>query len=446
MAKEKEKPKPKKAGISTESSFLTGMLQASEEKLGEGTYMGEDVDQFVSGIPLPAFCLMYLLDSNIFPLSKLIGIAGAPQSNKSSLGFEMLRWFLACKGMAKIVENESGKISPVLIKSMLGQECFKRHVQIAQSASVDDAQKHLTFTSDYLKSNSKKDILLGMMLDSLTGSDTQEACEKLDKEGSTGRAFPLSALAWSNFFKSYCPKLTSWPTSLIMINHLKEKPNAMPGLPATKHTPGGSSQTYHAVLYLWLTRQMSAREQRMEMDIGGESVICPQEIRKLHLENNKSSMGTEGRAIPVDMIWYFDENNQQQTFWDWDASTARLLTAAQTAGEDNPDSKLYKLKNTTGIRAVKDIVDIKVAAKRYTSQKLGVEGVTASVLGRKIHSDPQMMKDLMTFFHIPNHPVWNNLPLLCTMRPLPTPLDKPVMSAKVVAESAPEPGNPLEPA
>jgi hypothetical protein len=68
MSKQKNK-----IHVQEESPFLQAMVEATRAKFGdEGgvTYMGSEINELVVGIPLPALSLMYLFDSDVFPLRR----------------------------------------------------------------------------------------------------------------------------------------------------------------------------------------------------------------------------------------------------------------------------------------------------------------------------------------------------------------------------------------
>ena len=140
MSKQKNK-----IHVQEESPFLQAMVEATRAKFGdEGgvTYMGSEINELVVGIPLPALSLMYLFDSDVFPLGKTVGFAGAPQAQKSSLLFEIIRWFQGLGGYGKIVECEGNKVSPTLIASIVGQARFQQ-VMIDPCRTIDEARKRI---------------------------------------------------------------------------------------------------------------------------------------------------------------------------------------------------------------------------------------------------------------------------------------------------------------
>jgi len=385
------------------SPFLQAMVEATRQKFGdEGgvTYMGSEINELVVGIPLPALSLMYLFDSDVFPLGKTVGFAGAPQSQKSALLFELIRWFQGLSGYGKVVECEGNKVSPTLLSSIIGAEGFKQ-VMIDPCRTIDEARKRIVHTLDFLKKNDpEKKIPFILGLDSATGSTDDETVDKmLGDDDYGGRSYPITALYYTNLLKVLSAEMAGWPFSFVFTNHLKEKPSDMPGLPAKKHMPGGAALMFHSSYVFWLTR--IGKEQRMTRMVNGEAVSCPVETRKLLLECFKTSLGTDGRQITVDFSWWYEGENQVSMF-DWSAATARMLYGMQ-------DKESAELKQFRGIKMIRggleDMLDISVNNQLFTSKKLGLTKLTDHDFGEAVHADAKLMEQLISFMHIKRHPI-----------------------------------------
>lgn len=398
MSKQKNK-----IHVQEESPFLQAMVEATRAKFGdEGgvTYMGSEINELVVGIPLPALSLMYLFDSDVFPLGKTVGFAGAPQAQKSSLLFEIIRWFQGLGGYGKIVECEGNKVSPTLIASIVGQARFQQ-VMIDPCRTIDEARKRIVHTLEFLKKHDpEKKIPFILGLDSATGATDDETVEKLMGDADySGRSFPITALYYTQLLKVLSAEMAGWPFSFVFTNHLKEKPSDMPGMPARKGMPGGQALMFHGSYVFWLTRIGS--EQHMTRVVNGEAISCPVETRKLLLECFKTSLGTDGRRITVDFHWWH-ENGHQVSMFDWSAATARMLYGMQ-------DKESAELKQFRGIKMLRgglgDMLDITMSDQRFTSKKLGLSKLNDHDFGEAVHADPKLMEQLIEFMHIKRHPV-----------------------------------------
>ena len=395
--------KKNKIYVQEESPFLQEMAEAARLKFGdEGgvTYMGKEIEAMIVGIPLPALSLMYLFDSTVFPLGKPVGFAGFPASQKSSLGFELIHWFQSLGGYGKVVECEGGKVSPSLLSSIVGPEGYEQ-VTIVRCNSIDSARKQINFTLDFLKKKDpEKKVPFILILDSATGSTTDENIEKLMGDADwSGRGFPINALFYTEYLKVLASQMAGWPFAFVFTNHLKEKPPEMQGLPPKKGMPGGGALMFHSSYVFWMER--IGVEQRMTRIVNGEAISCPTETRKLKLECHKTSMGTDARRIQVDFSWWH-ENNRQVSIFDWSASTARMLFAMQ----DKENAELKAFKGAKMLKGgLEDIVDITVNKQLYTSKKLGLQGVSDHEFGEAVHANAALMEQLIDFMHIKRHPI-----------------------------------------
>ena len=401
MAKKKEEK--------VESSFLANVLKANEEKFGERVYLAHESDRKIFGIPLTSLALMYVIDSTVLPLNKIIGIAGYPASHKSSLGFDFMRMVCDCGGYGNLVETEN-KMSPSLIRSLLRQHYDSKRVFITQAADINEAQTAMTQTLTAVKKNDEnRKQLFGMMLDSLTGADTEETVNKLFDEGSLGRSFPTAALSWTGFFKGWCGSLIDWPILFLFINHLKEKASQTGG-PPSETTPGGAAQRFHASIYLFMKTFNNNPNVRQTVTIGGKIIKRLNRTRTIRIACHKNSLGDNGRQIVVDFTWYNDDQDNQVSYFDWDEATAVMLAAMQSDKSRDVDKK--------GLR---DIVDVSERSGEYSSSVLGVKGITGNELGHAVHSNPKLMAELIRFFPIKQHPVFDQIPAQPLTQEAPAP-------------------------
>ncbi len=389
------------------SPVLKAMLDESrgrmKKKDAEGrTYLGKEMEGRQIGIPFRQLSLMYLFDSTVLGLGKIYGLAGPSQSQKSSLGFEILSWLFNAGGGARLVECEGQKYSPKLIRSLMGD--YADLLVMDRCDSTDLAQNFITDSIKVLRTLGKRKTLFGLMLDSLSGVEPESATTKVEKEGSSApRAYPETALTYTRYFKWLASAVSDLPLIFLFINHLKEVPSSMPGLPPTKTTPGGKAQRFHSATYLFVDRISRAKTRETRV-VEGQKVVMPQEIRPLKLKCDKNSLGIEGRSITVDFWWYRDTFNIQHSFFDWEDATAELLLEQQeTRGvvDPGPEGRYAKLQ---------DICDVSCTGGLYTSKALGLARVEGHELGAALAKHP-LQETLIDFFGIPRHNHWDGTPL-----------------------------------
>lgn len=413
------------------SSFLSSIMKNNESLFGERSFMASDSEKFAIGIPLPHLSLMYLLQLTIFPLSKDIGLAGKPASCKSSLGFYFMKLICDHGGYSHLFDCESGKFSPNLIRSIIGDKFIKQgRMSMTTCNSIDEAQIGLNrYTDGVMAQDPMRSIPCMFIVDSLTGSDVEESAEKVTKEGMALKAFPIGALSWTRFFKIYSNRLIGWPIAFVYLNHLKDKPPppGMGHLPPQKTTPGGVAQDFHASIYLHTTLIKDGRT--ATRDVVGDTIECPTDFRRLKLFTQKNSLAAGKKSIIVDFLWYYDENGDQVSYFDFETATAELIASMQ-GGESELSSPERK--------ALKEICDLACTKGQYYSDRLGLDGVNGVTAGHAIESDPALMEALTKFLHISKYPVLpkpeldaNGIPI-----PKPKPLDKKEKAALTRAAKA----------
>ena len=408
--KDEEEKKPKLA------SSLLAALQHAEQKNGkEGEYVSPNYEGVVVGVPLNNLGLMYLLDSNVLPISKMIKIAGPTGSNKSALGFDFLRMIIHHRedyGHGHYIENEGGKWSPILAQSIIGMKSFEKNFSYDQMPNSSEAQNVITSTIKTVKKGHLKGKVLGLLLDSLAGSDTEKAIEKVHAHGDATRGYSELALLWTKYFQSLSPDLIGLPLTFIFINHLKDKTDDMGN--KSHGSPGGVAQDFYSGVIIWTNAIQSAPTAKVEWEVmtadGPEEVKRPHFLRPIRLSCVKTSFGTAFHRINVDFIWWFDEiTGEQRSIFDWDAAAANLVIASQ----DDYGNKLGG-----GYAKLHEICKVEETKKRCNCKRLGLKDVSLRLLGEAIHRDQELMKELQFFFHIKQHKAYDS------KVPLPKPVEE----------------------
>jgi hypothetical protein len=352
----------------------------------------------IVGLPLPSLALMYLFESNVLPLAKGIGIAGPYQSNKSTFGFEILRWFANAGGVAELIETEGDKVSGDLIPSLMGAEAYKAF-QSRSVFSIEEAQTSLTRIIDKFQTFEDRDFAAGVMLDSLSGSNTEGASKTINEEGHATQDYARAASLWTSFFKTAFNRLPGWPMTLIYINHLKDAMNAPTG---TKTTPGGVAQYFHASIYVWL--RVMEEKQYKTWKVNGKNVMRPTSVRRLRVKCEKNSLGSAHRQIDVSLIWYPDLQGKQVTEFDWRGADAALLAAHQDDVGLSHDGEPHFTK-------LVKLCDVSCEKNLYSSKRLKLEDAEGYEVGEALHADPKLWQALQLFFLVKQNKVWEGGPI-----------------------------------
>lgn len=349
---------------------------------GGMTYMARDAELLWTGVELPCLALKWLFDSNVLPLGHIFGLAGPPESQKSSLALEIARWILGADGRISYLDCEGGKVSDSLMKSLLSGDQLER-MAISVCPTIDIAQEQINTVFAGLKLiHEKKNIkpLWCILVDSLTGAPTGAYSNKVNREGHDVATFGDMAKSWTGYLRKLSGDLVGKPVVFCFVNHQKEAPPAFPGAMSQKTTPGGKGQEYHASAYFWVKKVSLKDKQKSET---GEDTL-----RRLQLTSRKSSIGTDNRKIFVDFYWYYDENNKQVSTFKWALADAEFLTSVQK------------------YPGVADLCPVRVYDGLYTAEKLGLTKVIGEEVGAAVKADPKLVADLEAALHIKQHKVY----------------------------------------
>ena len=371
MAKKKAKKKAKKHDI------MGSFIEAAEKEMGKGAvFQPKGGKTRHVGIPLPALSFEFLLGSNVLWLGASYGLAGPTQSFKSSLAMELMRRTLYLGGYGATIETEGGKVSDLMIDSLLGE--MRKHHQLMKRRTVEEAQEALTFVVDwYHKTFKKNDTLFALMLDSLNGPPSNEKREAILKDGHASRAYPIEALLWTSWLQTFSPGFSGMPFILLFVNHLKKETEGG----GWRH-PGGDAQDFYSTVYMHVAR--------VKKYDGADCAINQVQIRTV-----KHSFYMPGRKIYVPYVFDKVANNM---YFDWGHSTADLLS-----GDLVPSP-------------VKDVLDVKATGKsmtalsrRFSCKQLGAKEVTGKELGDAIHASPDLMDALREAARINIYDVWDGV-------------------------------------
>ena len=298
----------------------------------------EEQDPLI-GLPLPSMAARYLLQSNIFPLSRFTQLRGQFSAGKSAMLIEIMRWFTMYGGGGVMIDTEH-KSSRSMIDGMFGHnpEYMKRAV-VVEASSVEEWQKKYTSLCQLIhkQADAGNDVYpMCIGVDSISAVEVERRVEKVAEEGHASAGHPYLARNLSDFMRTaLVPTLRHYPIAFVATNHLKEEINGMGFGAPKKYAPGGASLDYYPTLIMDMER-ISAKLIERNGQQG-------QQVRLIATKNN---LGAPGRRIVVNLMWYpktiayRDENGeqaykqQQHHYWDWHTATTRLLLDLQ-----DPDRK-----------------------------------------------------------------------------------------------------------
>lgn len=366
--------------------FFDSFVDEGKKRFGKDArpLVGLTEEENFFGFNIP-FCLQYLLNSNIIPMGKIIGVAGPPESCKSLFGFELHSLCIAAGGAGHLIETEN-KVNTHLIGSVIGHQALKDgKLRIDQTISVEDAQRLLSHTMAYYKDQCPdKDMPFSVGVDSLGAPASEAMLKEIEEAGFASRTFPESALLWTFYLKKISVDIIGQPILVYFTNHLKDKMDdggtkKGPFQEKPKSKQGGVAQDFHATYNLYFQRKSDIRQASREGAL-------------ITIKAQKCGTGPSRRKIEAPVLWHFDHDEAgepvQITKWDWNDATAKLLTS-----EELP-------------RPVKDVSDISCKSNSYSSQKLGLRNVPGTELGAALHANAEYMDELQKAAGIRKWKAW----------------------------------------
>jgi RecA/RadA recombinase len=298
----------------------------------------EDQDPLI-GLPLPTLAARYLLQANIFPLSRFTQLRGEFSAGKSAMLLEIMRWFHVYGGGGILIDTEN-KGSETMLRGMFGHNPqYVARTKVTTAASVEEWQgKYMGYCkaihAQIDAANAPERVIpICIGVDSISAVEVDRRVEKVAEEGHAAAGHPYLARNLSDFMRTaLVPTLRHYPIALVATNHLKEEINSMGFGPPKKYAPGGASLDYYPTLIIDM--QKASRSNMTAGRAEGQSV---------RLIATKNNLGAPGRRLVVNLMWYNEivsskdaegndsYRNQQHHYWDWHTATIRLLMDLQAA-------------------------------------------------------------------------------------------------------------------
>lgn len=354
----------------TRDSYFQSSLQGARERFGSNkSYVASDHEKKEFGIPLDNLMLMWLIDSNCWPLSRMTMSHGNEESGKSAFLYWLSRQFVKFDGTGIVVSTEN-KDSGSLLESILGE--YINWVRMEQADTVQDMQERITYeVLHYIeKMDAHRSVPVLIGIDSLHGVQEAGVKEDIDKQGfAEPRGYPTAAASNTKYFQARMGDLISRPITIHCVNHVKQKLDAV-AFGTNKRPAGAKHFRFQTALDIWFERGKTEPNGR-GFDI--------------HLECHKNSRGDSRRRAKTYLHWVPDKEHPggQRTWFNWDKATVTLLTGFQKSKKPGEKDS-----------AVFDVLSgFKQSGAYYSCAGLGMTNVRADELGRAINGDEKILME-----------------------------------------------------
>ena len=327
----------------TLGQMMKGMEKAARSRFNSASVFAssEDMSKVVVGIPLPSLSLEYLTGNDVFPLSSLIQIAGKWGSCKSTLAYEIFRWFYEFGGRSVLLDTES-KYSPELCHNVMRSGDDDSAMIYNRCESLEDWQTRIQWYVDQFKSvmeGTSSDPGPGRVFPVVLGVDSIKAAtsvreqEKVRKAGHADLGYATEANFNGKFLSNWKKNIDYYPFSVVLVNHLKTFTDDMGN--TQERTPGGELisflQTYEIRTSTWQKKISNSQFEGV-----GVRLSCA-----------KSSLSPTHNKIRTRFMWWSDLDADTQEItsyhaWDWNWSTIATLHDIESGKIKGPAKSMLK--------------------------------------------------------------------------------------------------------
>lgn len=310
----------------TRNSLMENLMQSAQTKFGAGKVFGTraSLDQLVIGIPIPSLPFEFVIANDVFPLQVVMMLAGSWGSCKSSLSYEIFRWFYENNGVSIHIDAEDKFDADLACRIMRVPDDVVPIIS-NQSSSVEEAQKLITYYVEELKKTligNKENPGPGarvpccLCLDSVAGNTSETTQKKILEDGFAGKGYAVEALSFSKYLPTIKSAFINFPFTLLLINHAKEKNDDMGNKQV--YTLGGGALNFHESFELhnsvWRSQFKNSQFEGV-----GVNIKCV-----------KNSFGPTGRRIRTRFIWWQEQDPETGTvlehkLWDWNWAICDLF-------------------------------------------------------------------------------------------------------------------------
>ncbi len=314
----------------------------------------------IAGPPIPSIAVQWVLNTSVLPL-RFLGIAAAPETGKSTLMYEIQRWFLGVGGHVVLFETEGKDNSDIRTGIYKRNPDYISRVTAVPVTVYEKWAGGVTSVMDYYRKQfdaGAPQVPVLICVDSLAAAPMEQSVDEVRKEGVNKADFPRLPKALSSFFRNYPELAAGYPFMFLFTNHTKQSMNAL--TPNSEYQIGGKSVDYHESISIKLSP--AAREARfVRTNCSG---------RRLKMTTGKNSLGPRRdieivlyfRNIPnpsFDPASPYSEKYLLDVDFDWGEVDIRFLSSVM---DGNKPGFGMDRRN-----ALRDMLDLNIVSKGNSS-------------------------------------------------------------------------------
>ena len=371
-------------------NMMQGMQQAARNRFNAQSVFAssKDMSQVVVGIPMPSLALEYAIGNDVWPLSSLVQIAGKWGSCKSTLAYEIFRWFYEFGGRSILLDTES-KYNPELARNVMRSGDDGNAMIYNRCESLEDWQARMQWYVDEFKRLMEGTtaepgpgrvfpVCIG--LDSVKAATSIREQEKVRKAGHADLGYATEANFNGKFLTNWKKNIDYFPFSVVLVNHLKEKADDMGNM--REYTPGGDLISFLQAIEL-RTSVWARKISNSQFEGIGVRITCA-----------KNSLAPSFRSIKARFLWWSELNEETQDFdqyhaWDWNWATVNMLYEVDTKGKGPEKSQLkalgWKITFKSPTAEVGALANVPMLGHAKS------DWVPWQEVGQQIHDNPEVM-------------------------------------------------------
>ncbi len=388
------------ASSSSRHDMMASLVSAARDKFGVNRVFAshDELAQLSIGIPMPSLAMEYVMANDIFPLGSVVMLAGSWGAGKSTLSYEIFRWFYELSGITFHVDTETKFDYEWCCDVMrIPKDIRESDYTPIISSRADSLEQMQSMTTHYLKSAQKtlvgtkdapgpgKSVPCCFAIDSLAAAASEELQEKILKEGYANRAHPINALKNTHYLQSIKKQFDGWPFTLLVVNHMKEKMDDMGN--KQQYTLGGQSYNFHESFELRVSNWKRKINTASFNGIG------------VRIECAKNSFGPTGRRIRTRLLNWFETDaetgeTERMVVWDWNWAICTLLN--EVTGQEKTRLK----ERGIDIKCKSPSADVECLAN-LTALGMGKdEYLPFTDVGQMIHESPEVSEAIRDALNI----------------------------------------------
>lgn len=355
-------------------SMKNTLISDAKKKLGKSAALTTtEFNESIRGISLDNILpLQYLLGNDIIPLDCMLTLVGVEATSKSGTAFGVFaRQFLKHNGFVILIETEA-KVDPLYIQSLIGNDkWYNERFCMIKGHSIDEGFKQIKYAMDWQQKN-MPDIPTLIIMDSLGMLLSKEAQDKIKKTNEVERTTGLrNAGIINDHLRDISNKyIDNSNCTLLVINH-QSQDTSFKGRGNKMKESGGTKKEFAWTYKIELRQGWKKDAPPMHIDMGvSKNALGPLKNTRLYIPRPEE---------------------KGKLFYDWGSALVNMIARS--------DRTPGITENKRDLNKILDIVQHKTEDS-YKSKIMGVEGLTAFEMGKKIIEDPKLINLLKKYFKI----------------------------------------------